>query len=791
MLKKLFTLKIIANTLNRLFSHPANKLVVVSAAAILTTACTTTSPTTNNTRNTGSYNINKQASSKDIWQRVRNGYKMPDLYNEEVTKKENYYAQRADYVGRMASRSGDFMYLIMNEVERRNMPSELALLPFIESAFVTNATSPVKASGLWQFMPATGRDFSLQQNHYADQRNDVVASTDAALTYLQRLYNMFGDWHLALAAYNWGQGNVSKAVKRNIAAGGSGSYTEIKMPLETRQYVPKLQAIKNIVNNPALYGISLPPIENNLRHEAVAVTRDIDVSTAAQLAGMSLDEFKRINPAHKKPVIVAALGNKILVPASQADNVRRAFADHSRKIASLTTYSVYNAEALSDIASRYKTSPENLRALNNIPQAHDYVKAGSALLVPRLSALDDIPYQALTAGLSTTSSGFGLSTDYIEQTTIAANNSSDAALPKNNGFVTPSKSGTSFVTIRDNQQNDTLGSLIQNSPRLTTPTIATNSVVKPIENSTPATITVSVSNANTAQTTTAATSLSNTPQNLIADNTSTTAPQTNIVTNSGTITSVSTATSAGQNTLPPDTPVTATNANNSETAAQPVASVSSMPDTIGKITSVAQNTTIPDTSLTATKPSNADTSSTQPVLVATDNTKPVHTPNISTQLVENTIKVNTTPAPAKFDNAPIADSGNKNTVNQTTTGTVVKAKYTPKPTKTPAPKTNSAKKAVVSNKKTDKAPVQTTKPKTTTKPSAVQKPNLTKPAAQKNTVSTTKPNKKTEAKVVTATKATKTSTKATEAKKLVSNKDKVVKPEPKKPVTTSKKTVKK
>ncbi|GHA67036.1 hypothetical protein GCM10009007_04500 [Formosimonas limnophila] len=780
MLKKLFTPKIIANTLNRLFSHPANKLVVVSIAAILTTACTTTS----NTRNNGSYNANKQASSKDIWQRVRNGYKIPDLYNEEVTKKENYYAQRADYVGRMASRSGDFMYLIMNEVERRNMPSELALLPFVESAFVTNATSPVKASGLWQFMPATGRDFSLQQNHYADQRNDVVASTDAALTYLQRLYDMFGDWHLALAAYNWGQGNVSKAVKRNIASGGSGSYTEIKMPLETRQYVPKLQAIKNIVNNPALYGISLPPVENNLRHETVTVTRDIDVSTAAELSGMSLDEFKRINPAHKKPVIVAALGNKILVPANQADDIRRAFSDHSRKIASLTTYLAYNAEALSDIASRYKTSTENLRALNNIPQDHDYVKAGSALLVPRLSALDDIPYQALTAGLSTTSSGFGLSTDYIEQTSIAANTSNDTALPKNNDFVTPSKSGTSFVTIRDNQQNDTLGSLIQNSPRLTTPTIATNSVVKPIENTTPATITASASNNNTAQTTTTGTSLSNTPQSLIADNTSTIAPQTNTVTNSSTITSVSTATSGGQNTLAPDAPLTAANVNNPETAAQPVASVTTMPDTIVNITSVAENTNILDTSLTATKSNSADTSSIQPILVATDNTKPATTPNISTQLVENTIKVNTTPAPAKFDNAPIADSGNK-----TTTGTVVRAKYTPKPTKTTAPKTSSVKKVVVSNKETDKAPAQTTKPKT--KPSAVQKPNVTKPAAQKNTVSTTKPNKKAETKVVTANKTTKTTTKDAAVKAPASNKNNVVKPEPQKPVTASKKPVKK
>ena len=307
---------------------------LIALSALFMSACSTPQGTST----TGQHKI-QSAHSNDIWQRIRNNFSMPELENQEVYARENYYATRADYVGRMATRSGDFMYLIMDEVERRRMPSELALLPFVESAFVTTARSPVSASGLWQFMPATGRDFSLQQNRFADQRNDVMASTNAALDYLQRLYDRFGDWHLALAAYNWGQGNVNRAINRSVAAGGSGKYTDINMPAETRQYVPKLQAIKNIVRNPSQYGISLPNIPNRLRHEAVLVTRDIDVSKAADLANLSEDEFKRLNPAYKRPIIVAALNSKILVPADRADATRRAFSDKHRHVASLTTYS--------------------------------------------------------------------------------------------------------------------------------------------------------------------------------------------------------------------------------------------------------------------------------------------------------------------------------------------------------------------------------------------------------------------------------------------------------------------
>ena len=437
--------------------------LLMAGFALFITACAT--PSTQST--IGVQHKTPAAHSNDVWQRVRNNFAMPDLVNDEVSARENYYSSRADYVGRMAARSSDFLYIIMNEVERRKMPSELALLPFVESAYVTSAQSSAKAAGLWQFMPATGRDFSLQQNRFADQRNDVIASTNAALDYLERLYQMFGDWHLALAAYNWGQGNVRKAVDRSYAAGGSGKYTDIKMPTETRQYVPKLQAIKNIVRNPAAYGISLPNIPNQVRHEAILVTRDIDTSTAAQLSGLSLDEFKRLNPAYKKPIIVAALNSKILVPANHANEVRRAFNDRNQQLATLTTYTTFGTESLDNIAKKYHTNASRLRELNDIPGSHGYVRADSTLIVPRTQKNDEISYLALNSSVRSITGDVGI-TDYNTYntgTTLASNISGTNSSSSNTDVITASKlskSGTGLVASSNDL--DHLGELIQNAP---------------------------------------------------------------------------------------------------------------------------------------------------------------------------------------------------------------------------------------------------------------------------------------------------------------------------------------
>ncbi|HEX7440776.1 MAG TPA: transglycosylase SLT domain-containing protein, partial [Caldimonas sp.] len=231
--------------------------------------------------------LDDRAARTDLWSRVRSGFTMPDLDSDLVRERERWYATRPDYVQRMTERGGRYLFHIVEELDRRGMPTELALLPFIESAFNPQAMSTAKASGMWQFIPSTGRDFLLKQNLFRDDRRDVLASTRAALDYLQRLHAIFGDWHLALAAYNWGEGNVQRAIARNQKAGLPTDYMSLKMPAETQLYVPKLQAVKNIVARPQDFGLTLPELSNHPYFLSVAIERDIDVALAVQLAGMN------------------------------------------------------------------------------------------------------------------------------------------------------------------------------------------------------------------------------------------------------------------------------------------------------------------------------------------------------------------------------------------------------------------------------------------------------------------------------------------------------------------------
>jgi membrane-bound lytic murein transglycosylase D len=187
---------------------------------------------------------------------------MPDLETDQVRDREQWYATRPDYMQRMTERSSKYLFHIVEELERRGMPTELALLPYIESAFNPQAVSSAKAAGMWQFMPATGTYFDLKQNAFRDDRRDVLASTRAALDYLQKLHGMFGDWHLALAAYNWGEGSVAGHCPQRETGLGTG-YTDLNMPAETRNYVPKLQAVKNIVAEPTRFSTDLPVIHNH------------------------------------------------------------------------------------------------------------------------------------------------------------------------------------------------------------------------------------------------------------------------------------------------------------------------------------------------------------------------------------------------------------------------------------------------------------------------------------------------------------------------------------------------
>jgi membrane-bound lytic murein transglycosylase D len=310
------------------------------------------------------------SADADLWGRIRRGFQMPDLQTDLVDMQVNWYAQRPDYVQRMTERSQKYLYHIVEELEARHMPTELALLPFIESAYSPQALSVAKAAGMWQFMPGTGRTYNLKQNMWQDERRDVLASTSAALDYLSRLHDMFGDWQLALAAYNWGEGNVQRAIARNEAAGLPTDYLSLRMPNETRNYVPKLQAVKNIVMNPQMYGLTLPSIPNHPYFVTVTTSHDIDVDTAAKLANLSPDEFRSLNPSFRKPVILGATQPQILLPFDNASAFERNLKTYSGSLSSWTTYTVTERAAPAAIAQKIGVDADTLMEVNK-PRGSD------------------------------------------------------------------------------------------------------------------------------------------------------------------------------------------------------------------------------------------------------------------------------------------------------------------------------------------------------------------------------------------------------------------------------------
>ena len=311
--------------------------------------------------------IDRTAPIDDLWQRVRYGFAMPDLDNALVRTQTRYYATRPDYLQRIFDRGRLYLYHIVEEIERRGLPSELALLPMVESAFNPMAYSRAHASGLWQFIPGTGKRFELEQNWWYDARRDIVDSTNAALDYLEKLYEMHGDWQLALASYNWGENAVARAIAKNRAAGKPTDYESLAMPSETRNYLPKLQALKNIIANPEPFGIDIGPIPNQPYFATVTKLRDIDVQLAARLAEMPVEEFIALNPGFSRPVIRASVTPRIVLPADKVDvfhdNLERL---GEKSLVSWKTYHPKPGETFDSIANKHAMSVAQLKEVNGI-----------------------------------------------------------------------------------------------------------------------------------------------------------------------------------------------------------------------------------------------------------------------------------------------------------------------------------------------------------------------------------------------------------------------------------------
>jgi membrane-bound lytic murein transglycosylase D len=325
--------------------------------------------------------IDLTADYDNLWDRMRTGFSMPNLESENVRRQQVWYINHPDYLRRVVERSRRYMHYIIEELEKRGMPTELALLPIVESAYNPMALSRAKASGLWQFIPSTGRNYKLDQNWWVDERRDIIASTGAALDYLKYVYEMHGDWQLALASYNWGEGAVARAIAKNRAKGLPTDYASLKMPRETQHYVPKLQALKNIINNPNLWAmLEIESIPNKPFFATVPKPADIDVTLAAKFAEMPVADFLALNPAHNRPVIRADI--PLVLPADKVDTFISNLEQHDDPLISWETYTFRKGDKLEKLAPRFGLSLAQLKSINGLNGKRARVLPGQGLLVP-------------------------------------------------------------------------------------------------------------------------------------------------------------------------------------------------------------------------------------------------------------------------------------------------------------------------------------------------------------------------------------------------------------------------
>ena len=321
-------------------------------------------------------------SQNDVWQRIRNGFKIDDSASKNplVAVQASWYASRPDYVRRMLERSRRYLYHIVQEVDRRAMPTEIALLPMVESAFNPKALSSSAASGIWQFMPATARLYGLKQNTWYDGRRDITAATNAALDYLGKLYLDFGDWQLALAAYNCGEGCVARAIQKNVDQGLPTDYASLPLPEETRNYVPKLLAIKDLIRNPEQFGVALDTLPNQPYFDRVVVHVSMDMHAAARLAGMSREEFIALNPAFPRNVIRSDASVGLLLPVDKADKFQRNL--ETGVWDRWKPYAAKRGERIRTIAQRFNVTVARLEEHNVLRLKRGKLLRAQILLVP-------------------------------------------------------------------------------------------------------------------------------------------------------------------------------------------------------------------------------------------------------------------------------------------------------------------------------------------------------------------------------------------------------------------------
>lgn len=320
--------------------------------------------------------------AEDLWERLRAGYQLPATEHPRIDADIAWYARHQGYLDRVVERAGPYLYLVVEALEKRDMPAEIALLPIVESAFQPFAYSHGRAAGLWQFVPGTGRRFGLRQTWWYDGRRDVAASTEAALDYLTYLHDYFdGDWLLALAAYNSGEGTVASAVRRNKRRGKPTDFFSLDLPRETEGYVPRLLAISRIVATPERYGVALGPIANRPFLARVNIGSQIDLDLVAELAGLSIEDVYRYNPGFNRWATDPNGPHRLLLPVEKVAMFEERLADYppNRRM-SWTRHRIRSGENLGTIAERYRTTVALIKRVNGI--RGNLIRAGQSLVIP-------------------------------------------------------------------------------------------------------------------------------------------------------------------------------------------------------------------------------------------------------------------------------------------------------------------------------------------------------------------------------------------------------------------------
>ena len=332
-----------------------------------------------------------QEKPENIWKVVNKGYGIPDpkkKWAKKVVKKyERWYSEHPVYTYRMFERTKRYIYYVVQEVKKRNMPMEIALLPIIESAYNPIARSNMKAVGLWQFIPSTGKNYGLKQNWWKDERSNVILSTNASLNYLEKLYKQFGTWELALAGYNAGEGKVAREIKKNKRRKRPTDYYTISLPRETDEYVSKLIAMKHIIQNPSKFNVDVPYIPNAPYFGEVTLTEQMDIDLILKLADISSEEFELLNAHHKRPLIPKEQEPTIiLLPKYKIETYNKNLAEHNEPLSNWVLYKPKRKESIMKVAKRFDINLSTFKRINSLNGRVTF-RRNSTVLIPKSNAL--------------------------------------------------------------------------------------------------------------------------------------------------------------------------------------------------------------------------------------------------------------------------------------------------------------------------------------------------------------------------------------------------------------------